>query len=217
MDKLLATVNALRAVPPAPWRSTVRRVAVILTSSRSGSTLFKEALARHPGIAALDGEMEPLLALSGNGFGHDPACASDAIAGLQNPNALADNVFDGLTVAAPELAPQTELHARWTRRLLLQFPALFAAPEEYARLQRALGEALAYVCARGVEPTQRNAVQTRTLAHRLLRRPLWPGRSAALCRSGQDRGTAVCATRPMAAALQRGRCGGQGLAVQNAF
>lgn len=159
MDGLLATINALRAVQPAPWRSKVRRVVVILTSSRSGSTLFKEALARHPDIAALDGEMEPFLALTGNGFGHDPTCASDAIARLQNPDALADNVFDGLTIASPQLAPQAELHARWRRRLLLQFPALFAAPEEYARLQRALDEALADLHERGGQLTQQAAAQ----------------------------------------------------------
>lgn len=160
MDSLLAAVNALRAVQPAPWRDKVRRVAVILTSSRSGSSLFKEALTRHPEIAALDGEMEPLLALSGNGFGHDPACRSDAFALLQHPDALADNVFDGLTIASPQQAPREELHARWRRRLLLQFPALFAAPEEYARLERGLGEALAFICERGGHLTQREAVQT---------------------------------------------------------
>ncbi len=159
MDSLLATINGLRAVPPAPWASAVRRVAVILTSSRSGSTLFKEALARHPGIVALDGEMEPLLALSGNGFGHDPACGSDAIATLQNLQVLADNVFDGLSVASDQLAPRAEQQARWTRRLLLQFPALFAEPVEYARMQRALDEALAYVCSHGAELTPHTASQ----------------------------------------------------------
>jgi hypothetical protein len=159
MDSLLATINGLRAVPPAPWCSAVQRVAVILTSSRSGSTLFKEALARHPAIAALDGEMEPLLALSGNGFGYDPACSSDAIATLRNRQALADNVFDGLSVASERLAPRPELQARWSRRLLLQFPALFAEPVEYARMQRALDEALAYICSHGCELTPHTASQ----------------------------------------------------------
>lgn len=159
MDTLLAAINALRAVPPAPWRAKVRRVVVILTSSRSGSSLFKEALTRHPDIAALDGEMVPFLALSGNGFGDDPACASDAITRLLNPDTLADNVFDGLTVASPVMAPQAELRERWRKRFLLQFPALFAAPEEYARLQRALDEALAFVCGRGGQLSQREAVQ----------------------------------------------------------
>jgi hypothetical protein len=159
VDALLSTINALRAVPPAPWRDKVRRVAVILTSSRSGSSLFKEALTRHPDIAALDGEMVPFLTLSGNGFGQDPACSSDAITHLRHADALANYVFDGLTVASRQLAPQAELHARWCRRLLLQFPALFAAPDEYARLQHSLGEALAYVCGRGDQLTQREAVQ----------------------------------------------------------
>ncbi|WP_028102624.1 hypothetical protein [Pseudoduganella violaceinigra] len=142
MDGLLDTIRQLRAVPHAPWRMQVRRVAVILTSSRSGSTLFKAALARHPGIASLDGEAEPFLALSGNGFGCDPACSSDAIARLRNADALADEIFDGLTVPASTPAPLAEMKARWRKRLLLQFPALFALPARYAQLERALDEAL---------------------------------------------------------------------------
>lgn len=144
MDGLIDTIRRLRAVPHAPWRMQVRRVAVILTSSRSGSTLFKAALARHPGLASLDGEAEPLLALSGNGFGYDPACGSDAIACLLNADALADEIFDGLTVPADALAPLAELKQRWRKRLLLQFPALFAEPAAHAQMERALDEALLF-------------------------------------------------------------------------
>ncbi len=158
MQTLLADINGLRAVAPAPWRGKVKRVAVILTSSRSGSTLFKAALAGHPGIAALDGEMEPLLALTGNGFGHDPACASDAITTLRAADALADNVFDGLTVASAQLAPRAELEERWRKRLLLHFPAQFAEPAEHTRMQRALGEALAFICEHGDEVSSDEAV-----------------------------------------------------------
>jgi hypothetical protein len=142
MEGLADTIRRLRAVPHAPWRMKVRRVAVILTSSRSGSTLFKAALARHPGIASLDGEAEPFLATSGNGFGYDPACGSDAIGHLRNADALADDIFDGLVVPGGAPAPLAELKSRWRKRLLLQFPALFAPPEAYARLERALDEAL---------------------------------------------------------------------------
>lgn len=144
MDRLIDTIRQLRAVPHAPWRKQVRRVAVILTSSRSGSTLFKAALSRHPGIASLDGEAEPFLALSGNGFGYDPACSSDAIGRLLNPDALADDIFDGMTVPGTSLAPLAELKERWRKRLLLQFPALFTEPIAYAQLERALDEALLF-------------------------------------------------------------------------
>jgi len=145
MDGLLESIRQLRAVPHAPWRAQVKRVAVILTSSRSGSTLFKAALARHPDIASLDGEAEPFLALSGNGFGYDPDCSSDAVTRLRNVDALADDIFDGLRVPGERAAPMAELKERWRKRLLLQFPAWFAAPPAYAQLQRALDEALLFI------------------------------------------------------------------------
>lgn len=144
MDGLLDTIRQLRAVPHAPWRAQVRRVAVILTSSRSGSTLFKTALAHHPAIASLDGEAEPFLALSGNGFGYDPECGSDAIARLRNADVLAEDIFDGLMVPAESAAPLAELKERWRKRLLLQFPAVFAQGAAYAQLERALDEALLF-------------------------------------------------------------------------
>lgn len=165
MESLVSTVNMLRAVPPTSWRSRVRRVAVVLTSSRSGSSVFKACLAEHPDIAALDGEIEPFLALTGNGFGHDPDCHSDAIVRLGKLEALADNIFDGLTTASPHPAPSLELQARWRRRLLLQFPALFSAPHEWAMLQCALAGALEAPGARAAPPREaQRAVLRRVFA-----------------------------------------------------
>ncbi|HEY9104783.1 hypothetical protein [Chitinimonas sp.] len=143
MDDLLHAINTLRNVPRAPWREQVQRVAVILTSSRSGSTLFKAALAQHPDIAALDGEAEPYLALTGNGFASNSACRSDAFIHPENADALADNIFDDLTIATQHLPPLPELKKRWHQRLLLQFPALFTQPHQHTRLVHALDESFA--------------------------------------------------------------------------
>ncbi|KQV82472.1 hypothetical protein ASD15_10650 [Massilia sp. Root351] len=166
MDSLLASVNSLRAVPHAPWRASVRRVAVILTSSRSGSTLFKAAMASHPGVAALDGEAEPFLALSGNGFGQDAACASDAIDRLAQPDRLADNIFDGLSIATAHIAPLGELQQRWSKRLLLQFPALFGTRDAYARLQQALAASFGAACEQA--PGQGRAIAQQDVARAVL-------------------------------------------------
>jgi hypothetical protein len=141
-NELLLAVNALRQVPQAPWRAKVRRVAVILTSSRSGSSLLKSVLAGHPAIAALDGEAEPYLTLSGNGFGFNSD--SDAITTLAQADQLADNIFDGLGVPCADMPTLPQLEARWCRRLLLQFPALFSQPDEQRRLLHALDEALGH-------------------------------------------------------------------------
>ncbi|UMR32490.1 hypothetical protein MJ904_10095 [Massilia sp. MB5] len=172
MKALLQSVAALRAVPSAPWRGAVRRVAVVLTSSRSGSSLFKNVLAGHPAIASLDGEAEPFLALSGNGFGFNSD--SDALRSLNDIETLADNIFDGLTVADAHWAPLPELTARWSRRLLLQFPALFSAQEEYQRMLRALDEVLGHACARAraaPEPLDEQEVQRQVLAALFWREP----------------------------------------------
>lgn len=143
MNELLRTVNSLCAATPSALRTRVRSVAVILTSSRSGSSLLKSVLASHPEIAALDGELEPFLALTGNGFGHNSD--SDAIVRLAAPDALADHIFDGLTVAAGEPMSLPQLKLRWVRRILLQFPAVFSQQAEYRRLLDVLDDVLPHV------------------------------------------------------------------------
>jgi hypothetical protein len=136
----IQTINAIRNVPHSALRSRVERVAVVLTSPRSGSSLVKHVLDSHPEIASLNGEIEPFLALTGNGFGYNSD--SDAIGVLSNSNALADNIFDDLTVRSEELPPLDLLKKRWENRLLLQFPCFFSKASEYCRLKRSLDEAL---------------------------------------------------------------------------
>jgi len=140
---LLDAVNAMRAVAHLPWRDKVKRVGVILTSSRSGSSLLKGVLSAHEGIAALDGEAEPYLALTGNGFGFN--AESDAFNVPVNADALADCIFDGLSVAGEFMPPLPALQARWERRLLMQFPALFTQRDEHGQLRHVLDETLAHV------------------------------------------------------------------------
>ena len=137
---LLHRINALRAVPLLPWRTAVRRVAVILSSSRAGSSLLKSVLAAHPDIAALGGEAEPYLALSGNGFGWNSD--SDALSRLERPEQLASDICDGMGLASTALPAPAVLRARWERRLLLQFPAEYSQPAALARLRRDLAELL---------------------------------------------------------------------------
>lgn len=143
MDDWINTINELRDVASTSLRNKVRRVLVILTSSRSGSSLFAHSLAQHPDIAALDGELEPLLALTGNGFEVDNRCDSDAIGRLNHVDALADQIFDGLTINAPPSPSPQELHLRWRKRLLLQFPDFFSIPKNWAYLHLRLEKALA--------------------------------------------------------------------------
>ncbi|HJV01466.1 MAG TPA: hypothetical protein VJ752_13040 [Burkholderiaceae bacterium] len=146
MNRLIDAVNTIRAVAPSELGGAVRQVAVILTSPRSGSSLLTSVLARHPGIATLDGEIEPYLALTGNGFGF--SSNSDAIGDLANPAALADCVLDDLTVAGDGPPDLDLIKRRWRNRLLLQFPAVFAQPSELRRLAQSLDEAVTASAAR---------------------------------------------------------------------
>jgi hypothetical protein len=138
---LLQAVNANRAVPHVAWRGKVRHVAVVLTSSCSGASLLKRLLAPHEGIAMLDCDAEAYLTLSGNGFGMN--ARSDAFRTPANAGLLADCIFDGLSVASAGMPALPALMARWSRRLMLQFPALFTQPDEQRRMLLMLEESLA--------------------------------------------------------------------------
>ena len=162
MNALLDAVQARRPVAHTNWRARVRRVAVILSSSRAGSSVIKDVLAAHPRIASLDGELEPFLILTRNGFGANSD--SDALRALANPDALADHIFEALSVPGIGLAPAAQWKARWQHRLLLQFPLLFMDDAGMRRLGDALDEALAQFRASGDPCADETALQRATLA-----------------------------------------------------
>ncbi len=136
MDKLVEKIKMLRNTPDSNLNLSVKKVAVILTSSRSGSSLVKSILRSHPDIASLDGEIEPLLTLSKNGFGYNSD--SDAIGILENKNELVSDILDGLTVPSQEPPSTDVLKKRWEKRLLLQFPAVFSKTKEHKELMELL-------------------------------------------------------------------------------
>ncbi|WP_077034391.1 hypothetical protein [Pelomonas sp. KK5] len=140
MSDLLETLKARRQVPRSALRLRVRRVVVILSGSRGGSSLFKDILAGHPRITSLDGELEPLLALSGNGFGLNSD--SDRIGRVDNADELASGILDELSFASTRIMDTASLLRRWRNRLLLQFPSRFADAGACHRLEQSLQETL---------------------------------------------------------------------------
>lgn len=140
MDSCLLAIKSRREVPRSELDLMVRRVAVILSGSRGGSSLFKEALAQHPGIASLDGELEPLLALSGNGFGQNSG--SDCIERVANAAELASSILDEISFASAEILDTHRLARKWKNRLPLQFPLHFLNAGTYRRLEQSLELAL---------------------------------------------------------------------------
>ena len=140
MDSLLLAVKSRRVVPRSELRTSVRRVAVILCGSRGGSSLFKEALAQHPSIASLDGELDPLLALSGNGFNQNSD--SDGVEQVANVEELGNSILDEISFASADLLDAELLFRKWRNRLLLQFPAHFLDAAAGSRLDQSLEAAL---------------------------------------------------------------------------
>lgn len=140
MNGFIREVNALRQIPRSELGSQIKRVAVMLSSSRSGSSLIKHVLAAHPDIASMDGEISPYLALTKNGYGFNSD--SDAIGKLVNKSELIDNLFDDLTLPSQELPPLLQLKGRWVNRMIMQFPSLFIQEKELRLLMESLDEAL---------------------------------------------------------------------------
>ena len=136
MDSSLRTIRSRRDVPRTELASMVRRVVVILSGSRGGSSLFKDALASHPRIASLDGELDPLLALSGNGFNQNSD--SDCIELVVNAAELTSSILDEISFASAEILDTDLLLRKWRNRLALQFPSHFLDAGAYRRLEQSL-------------------------------------------------------------------------------
>ncbi|HEY8973987.1 MAG TPA: hypothetical protein VIN75_07205 [Burkholderiaceae bacterium] len=143
MDSRLSTIKARRGVPVTELGPAVRRVVVVLCGSRGGSSLFKEALAQHPQVASLDGELDPLLALSGNGFNHNSD--SDCLEAVANASELASSILDEISLPSPEILETALLQRKWRNRLALQFPSHFLDPQAYDRLEQSLQAALSRI------------------------------------------------------------------------
>jgi hypothetical protein len=136
MDAALQVIKSRRGVRRSDLDAKVRRVVVVLSASRGGSSLFKEMLSRHPCVASLDGEVDSLLALSGNGFNQNSD--SDCIERLANAGELASSVLDEMSFASTELLDAPRLLRKWKNRLPLQFPLHFLDAGNYRRMELAL-------------------------------------------------------------------------------
>lgn len=153
MLNLIKQINALRNVPHSALNLLVKKVVVILTSPRSGSSVVKSVLSSHPEIATLDGEIEPFLVLTKNGYGFNSD--SDALKYCSNSAALANQLVDQLTVPSEKLPSPVWIKEQWKKRLLLHFPKLFSEKKGFQHLLQALDEALLEVRSQGLVDEKR--------------------------------------------------------------
>lgn len=98
------------------WNEEVSEVLVLLSASRSGSSLIFQALANAPGVIAPAGEHEPWLFLSEN---KHPFTNSDYISSLHNKHLLLKLLRNDLLVRDGE-AKEDELACLIRNRLLLR-------------------------------------------------------------------------------------------------
>ena len=118
--EIIKRVNSLRRIQPtADLNKKIKRVAVILTGSRSGSSLMKTVVSRSNDVAYLSGEEEPFYILSGNGFPW--SSDSDAFSTVKNKQLLLDNIFDDLGIN-DRVFNLSKILKDWRNRILLQFP-----------------------------------------------------------------------------------------------
>lgn len=119
-QQIIKRVNSLRRIESSGNLSKkVKRVAVILTGSRSGSSLMKTVVSKSNDVAYLSGEEEPFYILSGNGFPW--SSDSDGFNTVKNKQILLDNIFDDLGIN-DKVLNLSKILKDWRNRILLQFP-----------------------------------------------------------------------------------------------
>lgn len=118
--EIINRINSLRRIESSgDLNKKIKRVAVILTGSRSGSSLMKAVVSKSNDVAYLSGEEEPFFILTGNGFPW--SSDSDGFNTIKNKQKLLDNLFDDLGINDKVFNLTKTLHD-WRNRILLQFP-----------------------------------------------------------------------------------------------
>jgi len=121
IDQCLKDVKSNLKPAPEDWNKNVKRVCVILTSSRGGSSLLKEVLSRNDQIVSLPGEEEPYYIMTRNVFPF--GSESDGILKLKGKKTILDMMYNdlGVPVRSMNLA---KIARDWNRRLIMQFPEI---------------------------------------------------------------------------------------------
>lgn len=98
----------------------VKKVIVIVTSSRSGSSLVKTILSKSDNLAYLSGEEEPYYILTKNTF---PYTKSDGFNSVKNKKHLVNFIMSDLGVNINFIDVKS-IVLNWQKRILYQFPTI---------------------------------------------------------------------------------------------
>jgi len=122
LDRINSISSARNVEDKAHLARHVKNITVIITGSRGGSSLFKEALTRSPELLFTSGEESPFLALTQNEF---PFVPSDFLQSnnIQYKDELISNILDdlGLRIEDGDLSMNAFIE-QMRKRLLLQLP-----------------------------------------------------------------------------------------------
>ena len=119
LDSALEDSLELCKEPKKDWNGKVKKVCVILTSSRGGSSLMKEVLSKSNQFVSLPGEEEPYYIMTKNLFPF--GSESDEVHHLKNKAAILKLMYNDLGVPVSNMS-LSKISRDWQRRLIYQFP-----------------------------------------------------------------------------------------------
>ena len=119
LDSALEDSLELCKEPKKDWNGKVKKVCVILTSSRGGSSLMKEVLSKSNQFVSLPGEEEPYYIMTKNLFPF--GSESDEVHHLKNKAAILKLMYNDLGVPVSNMS-LNKISRDWQRRLIYQFP-----------------------------------------------------------------------------------------------
>jgi hypothetical protein len=112
--------NANLIKPTGNLNEKIKKIIVIITGSRSGSSLLKTVLSKSKDIAYLSGEEEPYYILTKNAF---PWTKSDGFSNIKNKQRLLDLIFSDMGINTQSIDTK-QITFDWQKRLLYQFPEM---------------------------------------------------------------------------------------------